>query len=143
MGRGGKLNIVFETVTAGDGTKVPIIGDQSAKGKGGYGGGSAVGIAATGLLFWPAAPLFLLKHGHASVIPVGTVIAVHVTEDTPVLAIQAPPLSPVPVTAAHKTSSQNAPLQDTTASDVQTESVADAARRLRKERAAEKAKPQR
>src|ERR1700730_5960358 len=39
MGRGGKLDISFDTVTAGDGTKVPISGEDASKGKGGYGGG--------------------------------------------------------------------------------------------------------
>src|ERR1700730_5255748 len=29
MGRGGKLNVLFETVTAGDGTKIPIRGEQA------------------------------------------------------------------------------------------------------------------
>jgi hypothetical protein len=143
MGRGGKLNVTFETVTAGDSTKVPVSGDQAAKGKGGYGGGSLVGAGAAGLFFPPAAALLLLKHGHASVIPVGTVIAVHVTEDTPVLAIKAL-LAPAVVTTARVAPPQSAPLQSTTASeasDVHTESVADAARRLKAERA-QKAKPQ-
>ncbi len=39
MGRGGKLDISFQTVTAADGTKVPVSGDEYAKGKQGYGGG--------------------------------------------------------------------------------------------------------
>jgi len=140
MGRGGKLNVTFETVTAGDSTKVPVSGDRTAKGKGGYGGGSLVGAGAAGLFFPPAAALLLLKHGHASVIPVGTVIAVHVTEDTDVLAIQALP-APAVVATARVAPPQSAPLQSTTASEVQTESVADAARRLKAERA-KKAKPQ-
>lgn len=146
MGRGGKLTVEFETLTAGDGTKVPVSGDQTAKGKGGYGGGSAVGVVATSLVFWPAAPLFLLKHGHASVIPVGTIIAVHVTQDTSVFAIQIPVAagrnvptakSIIPVTVISTTTIQN-----TTASDVPTESVADAARRARAEKALRDGKPQ-
>src|SRR5579872_2666412 len=39
MGRGGKIEISFETVTAADGTKVPVSGESTAKGKGGYGAG--------------------------------------------------------------------------------------------------------
>jgi hypothetical protein len=145
MGRGGKLDVAFETVTAGDGTKVPVSGEQTAKGKGGYGGGSLVGAGAAGLFFPPAAALLLLKHGHASVIPVGTVIAVHVTGDTPVFAIQAP-VAPVATARAmplQSTPLQGASIQSTTASDVPTgESVADASRRLKAERAAQKAKSQ-
>src|SRR5215472_9673582 len=34
-------------------------------------GGMTVGIVATGLLFWPAAPLFLLMHGKDITIPEG------------------------------------------------------------------------
>jgi hypothetical protein len=137
MGRGGKLNVAFETVTAGDGTKVPVSGEQSAKGRGGYGGGSMVAAGAAGLFFFPAAPLLLLKHGHASVIPVGTVIAVHVTEDTAVLAVQA---AIAPAATARLMPQQITPLQSTTASEVQTDSVAEAARRMKAERAAQKAK---
>jgi hypothetical protein len=141
MGRGGKLNITFETVTAGDSTTVPVSGDQTAKGKGGYGGGSIVGVGAAGLIFPPAAALLLLKHGHASVIPVGTIIAVHVTADTLVLAIQAP-LPPAAVATAPVAQLLSAPLQSTAASEVPVESVADASRRLRAEKAAQKAKSQ-
>src|SRR5258706_13569353 len=50
MGRGGKLNISFETVTAGDGTKVPVTGDRLEKRKGGYGRGSPVGADASGMV---------------------------------------------------------------------------------------------
>jgi hypothetical protein len=147
MGRGGKLVVVFETVTAGDGTKVPVTAEQMAKGKGGYGGGSLVGAGAAGLFFPPAGALLLLKHGHASVIPVGTVIAVHVTEDTPVFAIQ----GSVAVVKANSsqtatvstTTAAGTPLQGTTASDTPVESVADAARRAKAEREARKVKPQR
>ncbi|MGH7745554.1 MAG: hypothetical protein ACREQ5_12300, partial [Candidatus Dormibacteria bacterium] len=57
MGRGGKLDISFDTVTAVDGTKVPVSGEQDEKGKGGYGGGSLVGAGAAGLFFPPAAAL--------------------------------------------------------------------------------------
>jgi hypothetical protein len=141
MGRGGKLNVKFETVTAGDSTKVPVSGDQAAKGKGGYGGGSLVGAGAAGFFFPPAAALLLLKHGHASVIPVGTVIAVHVTEDTPVLATQVV-LVPTAVVATRVAPPRSAQLESTTASEVRVESVADASRRLRAEKAAAKAKSQ-
>src|SRR5487761_35994 len=86
MGRGGKIEISFEPVTAADGTKVPVSGERTAKGKGGYGAGSATGAVAAGLFFPPAGALLLLKHGHASVIDAGTVVTVHVTADTRVAA---------------------------------------------------------
>jgi hypothetical protein len=138
MGRGGKLEITFETVTAADGTKIPISGERSEKGKGGYGGGSLVAAGAAGLFFPPAGALLLLKHGHASVIPVGTLLPVRVTKETIIAAtrpveIQAPvPAQPVPLVSPMPAQR----LTDTTASDVAHESVADAARRLRAEKAA-------
>lgn len=103
MGRGGRLDLSFETVTAGDGTKIPISGERTEKGAGGYGGGSAAGAAAAGLFFPPAAALLLLKHGHASVIPAGTIVTLHVTADTRVAG--AHPREVVAVAAQQPTSS--------------------------------------
>lgn len=139
MGRGGKLNVVFETVTAGDSTKVPVTGVQTAKGKAGYGGGSLVGAGAAGLLFPPAAALLLLKHGHASVIPVGTIISVYVTADTEVISSQgsvtaaAVSVQSAPSISAKKAQPQDGTMQ--TMSEAPVESVADASRRLRREKA--------
>lgn len=103
MGRGGQLDVSFDTVSAGDGTKVPISGERSEKGKGGYGGGSATGAVAAGLFFPPAAALLLLKHGHSSVIPAGTVLTLHVTVPTLVAATPSIPAivvaPPTPVLA--------------------------------------------
>lgn len=138
MGRGGRLDISFETVTAGDGTKVPISGEDFAKGKGGYGGGSLVGAGAAGLFFPPAAALLLLKHGHASVIPVGTVLTVHVTADTsvaethPGTAIVA---SPITESAPEMRPS---PTMHVVAGADQPESLGDYARRMKAEKAAKK-----
>lgn len=136
MGRGGLLDVSFETVTAGDGTKVPISGEAGAKGKGGYGGGSLVGAGAAGLFFPPAAALLLLKHGHASVIPVGTILMVHVTADTAVggtrsTVAPAPPVAaPAPVVAV-------APRMVVVSGD-EPESLGSYARRLKAEKAAQK-----
>lgn len=132
MGRGGLLDVSFETVTAGDGTKVPVTAEADTKGKGGYGGGSALGVVAAGVIFAPAAAILLLKHGHASVIPAGTVLTVHVTADTPVtgthsiVAAVAPP-APVVVTA---------PSMVVVSADPQTESLGNYARRLKAEKPA-------
>jgi hypothetical protein len=130
MGRGGNLDVTFETVTAGDGTKVPISGEADAKGKGGYGGGSLVAAGAAGFFFPPAAALLLLKHGHASVIPVGSILTVRVTADTVVagthaaVAIIAPPASVVPTT----------PKMVVVSSDPEAESLGNYARRLKAEK---------
>lgn len=132
MGRGGLLDVSFETVTAGDGTKVPVTAETDAKGKGGYGGGSALGVVAAGVIFAPAAAILLLKHGHASVIPAGTILTLHVTADTPVagthptVAIVAPP---APVAAVN-------PAMVIVSADPQTESLGNYARRIKAEKAA-------
>jgi hypothetical protein len=127
MGRGGLLDVSFESVTAGDGTKVPISGESDAKGKGGYGGGSLVAAGTAGFFFPPAAALLLLKHGHATAIDVGTVLTVHVTRDTtvagiaPVLAVVAAP-APVAVAAT--------PQMVVVSGSTEPESLGDYARRL-------------
>jgi hypothetical protein len=144
MGRGGKLDISFETVTAGDGTKIPISGEDAAKGKGGYGGGSFVAVGAAGIIFPPAAALLLLKHGHASVIPVGTILTVHVTADTSVTGTR-PAIAP-PVVATAKLTSEAAAgtiRGEITSGSVgqssqQSESLGDLARRVKAEKAARK-----
>lgn len=152
MGRGGKLEISFETVTAGDGTKVPVNGDRSENGKGGYGGGSLAGAGAAGLFFPPAAALLLLKHGHTSVIPVGTILTVRVAADTtvagipvrtpPVAALSSQPSSaPVPSTQRHLVVISGAGAAELKPGD-QSESLGDAARRIRAEKAAKLAQQQ-
>jgi hypothetical protein len=148
MGRGGQLEISFETVTAGDGTKVPVSGERFAKGEGGYGGGSMVGAAAAGLFFPPAGALLLLKHGHASVIPAGAILTVHVTANTSVagFAVVAPVQQPVPaarpaqammvISSTADQSSQT--LGDKTANpSAQPESLGEYARRMKAEKSAQ------
>lgn len=129
MGRGGKLTIAFETVTAGDGTKVPVSGENSAKGKGGYGAGSLVGAGAAGLLFPPAGALLLLKHGHASEMSIGTILTVHVTAATSVSGTAAKEIPVAPVVAVAKAAPPTmAPMEP------QAESLGDYARRMKKEK---------
>lgn len=133
MGRGGRIEISFETVTAADGTRVPVSGERSEKGKGGYGGGSLVGAGAAGLFFPPAAALLLLKHGHASVIPAGTILTVHVTSDTSVagtLAKEIPPAVQLPAV-------QPSQAQVNSIAATQPESLGDASRRLKAQRVAD------
>jgi hypothetical protein len=133
MGRGGQLDVTFETVTAGDGTKVPISGEADAKGKGGYGGGSLVAAGAAGFFFPPAAALLLLKHGHASVIPVGSILIVHVTADTTVAGTRAALVTvapPAPVAAV-------TPQMVVISADPPSESLGNYARRVKAEKAAQ------
>ena len=71
MGRGGKLEIVMDSVRLADGERAALRATKEARG-GGHVGAMTVGIVASGLLFWPVAPLFLLIHGRDISIPKGT-----------------------------------------------------------------------
>lgn len=71
MGRGGKLEIVMDSVRLVDGEKAALRATKEAKG-GGHVGAMTTGIVVTGLLFFPAAPLFLFMHGKDITIPKGT-----------------------------------------------------------------------
>jgi hypothetical protein len=62
MARGGKLEIVMDSVRLTDGEKAALRATQEAKG-GGHTGAMTAGIVATGLIFFPAAPFFLFMHG--------------------------------------------------------------------------------
>src|ERR1700692_2176098 len=70
-GRGGKLEIVMDSVRLVDGEKGALRATKEVKG-GGHAGAMTAGIIATGLLFWPVAPLFLFMHGKDITIPKGT-----------------------------------------------------------------------
>jgi hypothetical protein len=62
MGRGGKLEIVMDSVSLVDGEKAALRATKEAQG-GGHVGVMTAGIVATGLIFWPVAPVFLFMHG--------------------------------------------------------------------------------
>ena len=81
MGRGGKLDIGISYVRLADQEKVPLRGSKDTKGHGST-VGMTVGMVATGVLFFPAAPLFLLMHGKDVTIPQGTEITAYVQGDT-------------------------------------------------------------
>jgi hypothetical protein len=70
MARGGKLEIVMDSVRLADGERAALRATQAAKG-GGHTGGMTAGIVATALIFWPAAPFFLFMHGKDITIPKG------------------------------------------------------------------------
>jgi hypothetical protein len=73
-GRGGKLEIVMDSVRLIDGEKAALRATKEVKG-GGYAGAMTAGIIASGVLFFPVAPLFLFIHGKDITIPKGTEIS--------------------------------------------------------------------
>jgi hypothetical protein len=80
MARGGKLEIVMDSVRLVDGQKAALRAVKEAKG-GGHTGGMTVGIVAAAIVFWPAAPLFLLMHGKDITFPKGTDVPTFVNGD--------------------------------------------------------------
>ena len=71
LGRGGKLEIVMNSVRLADGETAPLRAAKEAQG-GGHQGVMTAGIVATGLIFWPVAPAFLFIHGKDITISKGT-----------------------------------------------------------------------
>jgi hypothetical protein len=80
MARGGKLEIVMDSVRLVDGQKAALRAVKEAKG-GGHTGGMTVGIVAAAVVFWPAAPLFLLIHGKDITFPKGTDVPTFINGD--------------------------------------------------------------
>ena len=80
MGRAGKLEIVLDYVRMADTQKAFVRAVKDVKGQNRK-GGMTVGIVATGLLFWPAAPLFLLMHGKDITVPQGAEVTAYVNGD--------------------------------------------------------------
>jgi hypothetical protein len=82
MGRAGKLHMNIDYVRVASGEKVPLRAV-----KGGSGGNHIAvmtgAMVATGIVFFPAAPLFLFMHGKDITIPKGTEITAYVAADTP------------------------------------------------------------
>ncbi len=82
MGREGKLNINIDDVKLSSGEKIPLRAVKEAKG-GGHQGAMTGAIVATAIVFFPAAPLFLLMHGKDITIPKGTEITAYINGDVP------------------------------------------------------------
>lgn len=80
MGRGGKLDVNVDSTRLVDGTKVQLRAVNDNKG-GGHVGAMTGAIVATSIVFFPAAPLFLLMHGKDITIPKGTEVTAFVQGD--------------------------------------------------------------
>lgn len=82
MGRGGKLDVNIDSVRLADNEKAALRSVQGGKG-GGHVGAMTGAMVATGIVFFPAAPLFLFMHGKDITIPKGTEVTAYVNGDFP------------------------------------------------------------
>jgi PEGA domain len=80
MGRGGKLNVNISYVRLADQEKAALRASKDTQG-GGHVGAMTGAMVATGIVFFPAAPLFLFMHGKDITIPQGTEITAYVEGD--------------------------------------------------------------
>jgi hypothetical protein len=146
MGRGGKLDINIDRVKLADGEKVFLRSVQGEKG-GGHQAGMVTGIAITALVFWPAAPLFLLMKGKDITIPQGKEVTAFIQGEISLNAAKFTPQNQVTVTApiatpavtpmvATPTPAPVGPVAPSAmvAADPQTESLGDIARRYAAEK---------
>ena len=103
MGRAGKLNINVSYARLTDNEKAALRAVKDMKG-GSHVGAMTGAMVATGIVFFPAAPLFLFMHGKDITIPQGTEVTAFVDGDmhlemarfgtTPTNAAAAPSASP-------------------------------------------------
>jgi hypothetical protein len=146
MGRGGKLDMNLDKVRLADGEKVLLRSVQGGKG-GGHTGGMVTGIVVTSLVLWPAAPLFLLMHGKDITIPKGTAITAFTQGDAVLDAAKFTPdnLHPAPAAVSSSALAIVTPapqaMQIDPQQESQTESLGDASRRMKTERAAQQKPP--
>jgi hypothetical protein len=80
MGKSGKLDIRIDSVQLASGEKVPLRAVKENKGKSRTGTMTGA-MVATGILFFPAAPLFLFMKGKDIAIPEGTGVTAYVDGD--------------------------------------------------------------
>lgn len=80
MGRGGKLNLAIDKVRLADGARAPLRAVKDIQGAG-HVGAMTTAMVATGIFFFPVAPLFLFVHGKDVKIPEGTEITAYVNGD--------------------------------------------------------------
>ncbi len=77
MGKGGKLDITIDSVRLVSDEKVALRAVKETKGNG-KGGAMTGAIVASSILFFPAAPFFLLMKGKDITIPKGTEITAYI-----------------------------------------------------------------
>lgn len=80
MARGGKLSMNIDYVRLPSGERLALRGVQDVKG-GGHTGAMTGAMVATGIVFFPAAPLFLFMHGKDITIPKGHEVTVYTNTD--------------------------------------------------------------
>jgi hypothetical protein len=80
MGRTGKLDVALDHVRLVSGDNAALRAIQQKAG-GSNAGKVTAAVVVTSLVFWPAAPLFLLAHGKDVTIPKGTEITAYVNGD--------------------------------------------------------------
>ena len=80
MGRGGKLNVSISYVRLADQERASLRAMKETQG-GGHVGAMTGAMVATGIVFFPAAPLFLFMHGKDITIPQGTEVTAFVEGD--------------------------------------------------------------
>jgi hypothetical protein len=115
MARGGKLEIVMDSVRLADGEKAALRASKEGKG-GGHVGAMTAGIVATGLLFFPAAPFFLFMHGKDVTFPKGTELPTFVDGDFRIDLSKFQKDSPALPTQADSTQTEPAPSAQAVAS---------------------------
>jgi hypothetical protein len=93
MARGGKLDMNIDYVKLVSGEKAALRAVKDLKG-GGHTGGMVGGMVATSIVFFPAAPLFLLMHGKDISIPKGTEITAYVNGDRKMDLAKFQPVAP-------------------------------------------------
>ncbi len=80
MGRGGKLNVSISYVRLADQERASLRAMKETRG-GGHVGAMTGAMVAAGIVFFPAAPLFLFMHGKDITIPQGTEVTAFVEGD--------------------------------------------------------------
>jgi hypothetical protein len=95
VGRGGKLEIVMDSVRLVDGEKAALRATKEVKG-GGHAGAMTIGIVASGVLFFPVAPLFLFIHGKDINIAKGTELQTFINGNFTLEMAKFKPAEPLP-----------------------------------------------
>jgi hypothetical protein len=141
MGRAGAVAVNIASVEAADGTRVPVSVERKSKGDN-KSGTITAGIVGSAVLFFPAAPFFLLMHGKDTNIPAGTPVEVFASNDTDVNMSNAPaalvPIAKVVTPPEHVIEGYTINSSDSMNASGDGSSIADAARQTKARKAAAK-----